>query len=59
MAGPDEEDVLPTTGAERSLVTVFLRDLPLLMSASRAFWELSATAISPYISVVGRTHSAS
>lgn len=37
MAGPDEEDVLPTTGAERSLVTVFLSDLPLLMSASRAF----------------------
>jgi hypothetical protein len=37
MAGPDEDDDLAIAGAERSLVTAFLRALPLLMSASSAF----------------------
>lgn len=37
MAGPDEDGVVPTIGAERSFVTAFLRALPLPMSASRAF----------------------
>lgn len=36
--GPDEEEDLLTTGAERSLVTAFLRALPLEMSDRRAFY---------------------
>lgn len=37
MGGPDDEVALPTMGAERSLVTAFLRALPLWISESKAF----------------------
>lgn len=38
MGGPPPPpEGFPTTGAERSFVTVFLRALPLLMSDSNAF----------------------
>ena len=41
---PDDDDSLPTSGAERSLVTAFFRDLPFWISERRAFYvHLSAT----------------